>query len=61
MVRSDDTLCPRGVVTWLRFAQTNSTKRDEVGCVFDKAETKVSNSRKSLKPRNDREFQIALS
>src|SRR5437870_10154363 len=41
MVCSGDTLCPRGVVAWLRFAQAHTAEQDEVGFVFDNIEVEV--------------------
>lgn len=38
MVCSGDTLCPRGVVPWLRFAQADTAESDHVGLVLDQLE-----------------------
>ena len=41
MVCSGDTLCPRGVVPWLRFPQAYPPEQDEVGFGLDKLEMEV--------------------
>src|SRR5262245_18132923 len=41
MVCSGDTLCPRGVVPWLRFPQAAAAQQDQVGFVLDTCQAEV--------------------
>jgi hypothetical protein len=41
MVCSGDTLCPRGVVPWLRFAQPDAAQINHVHVVLKKAQGEV--------------------